>query len=298
MRMKIAASAAIVLCVVVPAMAQLGGSGTVQGTVKDPTGGVMVSVSVDLSSPVSGFKRSTATDAAGQFVFRNLPPNTYHLDINAQGFASMSRDIDVRTSVPIDLPISLALAGQTTSVEVVGTGQLVERDPTAHTDIDQSLMRTLPIESSSGLNQVIMLASPGVVADTYGFFHPADMASALALTRDQQAAIGVSCGGTVATVDAPIGSCNASSFGVTRLRIPAEGTEDDTTNPPRVAPRHLFDIGLGVDNLFHGSGTKMKVRFSVVNLTNKEALYNFLSTFSGTHFVTPRAYQVEAGISF
>src|SRR3954466_14542754 len=102
MNMRIAASAAIVLCAVVPAMAQLGGSGTVQGTVKDPTGGVMVSVTVDLSSPVSGFKRSTATDAGGQFVFRNLPPNTYHLDINAQGFAPMSRDIDVRTSVPID----------------------------------------------------------------------------------------------------------------------------------------------------------------------------------------------------
>ena len=40
------------------------------------------------------------------------------------------------------------------------------------------------------------------------------------------------------------------------------------------------------------------MRFSVINLTNKDALYNFLSTFSGTHFVTPRAYQVQAGVSF
>jgi len=30
----------------------------------------------------------------------------------------------------------------------------------------------------------------------------------------------------------------------------------------------------------------------VINLTNKDALWNFLSTFSGTHFVTPRAYRV------
>jgi hypothetical protein len=43
---------------------------------------------------------------------------------------------------------------------------------------------------------------------------------------------------------------------------------------------------------------KLKVRFSVVNLANEQALYNFLSTFSGTHFVTPRAYQVTAGVSF
>ena len=46
------------------------------------------------------------------------------------------------------------------------------------------------------------------------------------------------------------------------------------------------------------SRAKLRVRFSVVNLTNKEALYNFLSTFSGTHFVTPRTYQVQFGVSF
>ena len=53
-----------------------------------------------------------------------------------------------------------------------------------------------------------------------------------------------------------------------------------------------------VDNLLRTEHGKLKVRFSVINLTNTEALYNFLSTFSGTHFVTPRAYQVQAGVSF
>ena len=81
-------------------------------------------------------------------------------------------------------------------------------------------------------------------------------------------------------------------------RIPAEGTADDVDNPPRIAPRHLFDLGLGVDNLLHTDKAKLRVRFSVINLTNKEALYNFLSTFSGTHFVTPRAYQVQVGVTF
>jgi outer membrane receptor protein involved in Fe transport len=80
--------------------------------------------------------------------------------------------------------------------------------------------------------------------------------------------------------------------------IPADGTQDDVTNPARIAPRHLFDLGLGVDNLLHSEKAKVRVRFTVVNLTNKEALYNFLSTFSGTHFVTPRAYQVQVGVVF
>jgi hypothetical protein len=151
----------------------LGGAGTVQGTVKDPTGGVMVAVTVDLSNPVTGFKRSTTTDAAGKFVFRNLPPNPYHVAVSAQGFAPFERDVDVRSAVPIDLTVPLELAGATSSVEVVGHAEdLLERDPTAHTDIDQSLIAKLPLESSAGLNQVITLASPGVVSDSNGFFHP------------------------------------------------------------------------------------------------------------------------------
>jgi hypothetical protein len=120
----------------------------------------------------------------------------------------------------------------------------------------------------------------------------------LSLTADQQAAIHLFCGSTVATRDAPLESCSSSDRGARLLAIPADGTEDDVTNPPRIAPRHLFNLGLGADNLFHGDKAKVRLRFSVVNLTNKEALYNFLSTFTGTHFVTPRAYQVQIGVSF
>jgi hypothetical protein len=152
---------------------ELGGAGTIQGTVKDPTGGVMQAVQVEIKSLLSGFTRSVTTDVNGRYVFRNLPPNNYHVSVAAQGFQSLERDVEVRTSVPMDLDLTLALAGETTEVQVVGhTEDLLERDPTAHTDIDQSLIRKLPLESNAGLNQVITLASPGVVADANGFFHP------------------------------------------------------------------------------------------------------------------------------
>ena len=150
----------------------LGGAGTVRGTVKDPTGGVMQAVEVKIANPVSGFTRTATTDAAGKYVFSNLPPNSYHLSIDAEGFQTLERDVDVRSAVPIDVDVMLALA-TTASVQVVGhTEDLLERDPTAHTDIDQTLISRLPLESSSGLNQVITLASPGVVSDSNGFFHP------------------------------------------------------------------------------------------------------------------------------
>jgi hypothetical protein len=152
----------------------LGGAGTVQGTVKDPTGGVMQAVQVRISNPVTGFARTATTDAAGKYVFNNLPPNPYHVTVEAQGFQTLERDVDVRTGVPITMDLTLALAGATAAVEVVGhAGDLLERDPSAHTDIDQSLIAKLPLEtSSSGLNQVVTLASPGVVSDSNGFFHP------------------------------------------------------------------------------------------------------------------------------
>ena len=129
-----------------------------------------------------------------------------------------------------------------------------------------------------------------------------DFDTAMSLTADQQAAIGLFCGSTTATRTSPITSCSSSNFGATRLVIPGTpantAAEDDVTNPPRIAPRHLFDLGLGVDNLLHTDKAKLKIRFSVLNIGNTEALYNFLSTFSGTHFVTPRAYQVQVGVTF
>jgi hypothetical protein len=167
--------AAAALAVAFSAAAQeLGGAGTVQGTVKDPTGSPMAAVTVELRNPVTGLQRSTTTDAAGKFVFRNLPQNPYHIAVSAQGFATAQKDVDVRSAVPIDVPVALALAGTAESVQVVGHAEdLVERDPTAHTDVDQSLINKLPLESASvGLNQVVMMASPGVVADSNGFFHP------------------------------------------------------------------------------------------------------------------------------
>ena len=152
----------------------LGNAGVVQGTVKDPTGGVMQAVEVKLTNPLTGFSRSVTTDAMGRYAFSNLAPNPYHLTIEAQGFQAIARDVDVRSGVPITLDLTLPLAGTSSTVEVIGHAEdLVERDPTAHTDIDQSLIAKLPIESSSGgLNQVVMMASPGVVADSNGFFHP------------------------------------------------------------------------------------------------------------------------------
>lgn len=125
-----------------------------------------------------------------------------------------------------------------------------------------------------------------------------DYATALGLSADEQQQIGLLCGSTFATLTSPITSCSSANRGALRLRIPADGTEDDVTNPPRIAPRNLFDLSFGSDNITRSDRVKLSARVTFVNLTNKEALYNFNSTFSGTHFVTPRSIQGQVGITF
>jgi hypothetical protein len=122
-------------------------------------------------------------------------------------------------------------------------------------------------------------------------------ADALRLTGDQQAEMGLFCGGTFASVTAPIRSCAGGTLGATRLRIPAAGTGNDDTNPPRVAPHHLVDVAVGLDRLVL-RGVPLRARVTIVNALDSDALYNFLSTFSGTHFVAPRSVQAEIGVRF
>ena len=118
------------------------------------------------------------------------------------------------------------------------------------------------------------------------------------LTADQQLQAGFFCGNVFPTLASPLTSCAPSQFGSTRVSIPAPGTENDDHNPPRIASRSLFDLAVGHDNLFHGDRYKWSLQGSVINLTNKTALYNFLSTFTGTHFVTPRSYSAQLGFHF
>ena len=127
-----------------------------------------------------------------------------------------------------------------------------------------------------------------------------DLASALALTADQQAQIGFYCGSQVATINNAITTCNAPwpNWGAKLVTIPAPGTENDDLNPARVSPRNLFDTAVGTDNLFHTERVRWTLRLSAFNITNKLAVYNFLSTCSGTHFVSPRAFRAELGVAF
>jgi hypothetical protein len=147
-------------------------SGTISGTVTDPTGAVISNATVFINNPVSQYSRTTTTDSAGHFRFYNIPFNPYHLTVDATGFASLSQDVDVRSTVPVILNPSLKLGAASSTVTVEAGGDLVENDSSFHTDIDRNLINRIPLESqSSSLSSLVTLASPGVAADSNGLFH-------------------------------------------------------------------------------------------------------------------------------
>jgi hypothetical protein len=156
------------------ARAQLGNSGSIEGVVKDPSGSSVPGAKVEITNPVSGFHREASTDTDGVFRFVNVPFNPYHMTVTARGFNSYTQDIDLRSTVPVNVQIALKIgsaASTTVTVEANG-GDLIETEPTFHTDVDTSLTERLPLESqSSSVSSLVTLATPGVVADSNGLFH-------------------------------------------------------------------------------------------------------------------------------
>ena len=148
-------------------------SASISGTVTDPTGAVVPKATVEIHNPVSGYDRTVTTDTSGNFSFANIPFNPYHLTVTLPGFNSYVQDVDVKSSVPINLKIGLTLAGATSNVTVEASAEdLLENTPTEHTDVDRNLFEELPLESaSSSISSLITLASPGITADSNGLFH-------------------------------------------------------------------------------------------------------------------------------
>ncbi len=150
-----------------------GNSGTINGTVTDPTGAVVPSARVEIQYPVSGYDRVTITDKSGNFQFTNVPFNPYHLTVTGPGFAPYVQDVEPRSAVPVTVNAKLQVESSSTSVTVEATGgDLVENDSTFHTDVDKNIIDKVPLESStSQLSATVTQTTPGIASDSNGLIH-------------------------------------------------------------------------------------------------------------------------------
>jgi hypothetical protein len=120
------------------------------------------------------------------------------------------------------------------------------------------------------------------------------------LTSDEEFQAGLTCDGVKATQTSGFATCDAAGLTSKLVKVPAPGTEDDDHNPQRIQPRNLFDMAVGDDDVFsfRQDHYKFGARITAINVADKYALYNFLSTFSGTHYVSPRSVTAELSFHF
>lgn len=121
------------------------------------------------------------------------------------------------------------------------------------------------------------------------------------VSANQQVSIGLTCGGFAATFGAPLtpNICGNNPVRSKLLVLPQTGQSNADHNPDRVNARSTFNLRVGTDNLLH-TEAKQRITASITaeNITNNIAVYNFLSTFSGTHFLQPRTVIVRVGFVF
>lgn len=135
---------------------------SLRGTVTDSKAAVLPGATVIVQDPQTGFSRTTKTDSQGAYQFLQLPPATYSVTVEAQGFGTTKEEgVVLLVSVPSTLNVSMQVRGQTETVEVTSEAPHVNTtDATIGNAFNTKQIMELPFE---GRNPVEMLSlQPGV----------------------------------------------------------------------------------------------------------------------------------------
>ena len=148
--------------------------GSIQGVVKDPGGALVPNATITVTQPLTGYRQTTQTDAQGAFKLVNVPFNTYKVRAEANGFQSAEESIDLETTIPFNVELSLSLEQTTAAVTVTtGSAAMLETDRTSSdTDISQTILERPLGAAPSRAIESIVASTPGFVTDDNGRMHP------------------------------------------------------------------------------------------------------------------------------
>ena len=160
------AIAALCLLLIQPLSAEV--TARVAGTVKDPSGSVVVGVSVTAQNTETGVKQTTGTDEAGFYAFPALAVGHYELNVRQRGFKDYRQTgltLDVNTALRID--VTLELGSQTEQVTVNTAAVQVETTNTQMGEvITGTKMTTVPLNGRSYTD--LLALQPGVAPESSG----------------------------------------------------------------------------------------------------------------------------------
>jgi hypothetical protein len=150
------------------ALAQLYSS-SITGVIRDPSGAVVPGAIVTLTDSGKGFTYSSETDSVGRYVLRSLPPSSYKLKVEMQGFNTYVQEgivLDVNQNATID--VSLKLGAETQTVEVLGAAPvLATEDAVTGQAVNRTFLNDLPLVGRSVFD--LAKLTPGVTQVSGGY---------------------------------------------------------------------------------------------------------------------------------
>src|SRR5580765_1830356 len=141
-------------------------SGTVAGTVTDPSGGAVVGASVTLTDTATNVPRSAATNDTGRYFFASVNPGTYNLSVNKTGFRVsklLNQLVTVGASLTLNVVMELGSVAETVEVTVTTGAELQTLNATVGNAINGDLLKSLP--SIGRDSSTFVTLQPGVSPD-------------------------------------------------------------------------------------------------------------------------------------
>jgi len=134
------------------------------GTVMDATKAVVSGATVSVVSTDTAARRETVTTEAGSYTMPLLPPGTYRVRVQKEGFKPVTfSGVTLQVAQVARLDVTLELGSVTESVEVSATAPLLEQETSALGQVvDQSKVVNLPLNGRSSFRLVQL--TPGVLA--------------------------------------------------------------------------------------------------------------------------------------
>ena len=137
-------------------------TGSVAGTVTDPSGAVISSAHVKLSDEQKGFTFNATTDSSGRYLFRQVPPGSYKILVEAIGFQSQQEDdikVDVNQNVAVDFGLKVGSSNQMVEVQANAV-ELETQDAVTGQVIDRRFINDLPLVGRNVLDLAYL--TPGI----------------------------------------------------------------------------------------------------------------------------------------